>query len=256
MSIEGDDVACIFAGCARPVATGAEEFVEHVVLVGGENQAADGQAHLPRDMRRENVAEVAGRYGKIHHPRIISGRRKITLEVIDDLRGDPRPVDRVDGADLPARLEFGIARHGLHEVLALVERPFDGKVEDVRFREREHLRLLEGTHPAFRRQHENGDAPLAAHRVFGRAAGVARCRTQDVDRAARAPEHVLEQIAEQLQRDVLERERGAVGDAKQVKFRRQRCQRRDLVGSEHGRVVRVGDDPLQVFGGNVADEAR
>ena len=54
---------------ARPVATGAEELVEHVVLVGREDQARDRQAHLARDVAGEDVAEVAGRDGELHATR-------------------------------------------------------------------------------------------------------------------------------------------------------------------------------------------
>src|SRR5439155_24304341 len=41
------------------IASRLEELVEYVVLVGGEDQAADRQAHRFRHVAGENVAEVA-----------------------------------------------------------------------------------------------------------------------------------------------------------------------------------------------------
>ena len=95
---------------ARAVAAGAEELVEHVVLVGREDQPADRQAHLARDVAREDVAEVARRHGEVDDLVVAARRREIAREVIDDLRRDARPVDRVDGADRVARLEIARRR--------------------------------------------------------------------------------------------------------------------------------------------------
>jgi hypothetical protein len=72
---------------------------------------------------------------------------EITAEVVDDLRGDARPVDRIDRANPVAGLEGGIGRDGLHDVLAVVEDSFDRNIVDVRVLQRIHLRLLERAHP-------------------------------------------------------------------------------------------------------------
>ena len=53
-------------GAAHAVGAGAEELVEHVVLVGREHQALDRQAHHARDVAGADVAEVAGRHGEAH----------------------------------------------------------------------------------------------------------------------------------------------------------------------------------------------
>ena len=55
-----------------------------------------------------------------------------------------------------------------------------------------------------------------------------------------ARQHVLEQVAEELQRDVLERERRSVRHAQQVQARLQRAQRRDLVAAEDRRACTCG----------------
>ena len=88
-----------------------------------------------------------------------------------------------------------------------------------------------------RREHEDADAAPAAHRVLGRRAGVAGRGAKDVQRLAAAREHVLEQAAEELHRDVLERERRAVRKAQQVQSGLERPERRDLVGAEDSRGV-------------------
>ena len=53
-------------GGAHAVGAGAEEFVQHVVFIGGQHQLADGQAHHAGDMAGTDVAEVARGHGKVH----------------------------------------------------------------------------------------------------------------------------------------------------------------------------------------------
>ncbi len=184
-------------------------------------------------------------------------REEVAAEVVDDLRDDARPVDRVDGADRVARLEGGVAADRLDDVLAVVEDAVDREVVDVRVRQREHLRGLERAHASLRRQHEDAHVRLAAHRVFGRAAGVARCRADDVQHAARPRERVLEQVAEQLHREVLERERRAVRQLQQREarsIRGERRERRDRRVAERLGRVRLRDDRPQVGGRHVGRE--
>ncbi len=83
-------------------------------------------------------------------------------------------------------LELQVVADGLDDVLAVVEHAFDGDVVDVLVLQAEHLRLLEGAHAAVRAGHEHADALLAAHGVFGRAAGVAAGGAQDVQLVATA----------------------------------------------------------------------
>ena len=69
-------------------------------------------------------------------------------------------------------------------------------------------------------------------------------------------QRVFEKMAEELQRDVLERERRAVRKAKQMKPRLERRERRDVLAAEHlGRVCAL-DDRAQFVPGNIVDEAR
>ena len=67
---------------------------------------------------------------------------------------------------------------------------------------------------------------------------------------------VLEQIAQQLQRDVLECERRSVGCAQQMQPRLECGQRRDLVAAKGRNGVRALDDRTQVGGRDVVHVAR
>src|SRR6185436_17557789 len=98
-------------GAPGPVARGAEEFVEDVVLVGRENEPAYRQADRARDVPGEDIAEVSRRDGEVDDLALLFRHREIGAEIVDDLRGNPRPVDRVDRADLPLRLERRVGRH-------------------------------------------------------------------------------------------------------------------------------------------------
>ena len=53
-------------GLAHPVDASAEELVEHVVFVGGQDQSADGETHALGDVAGADIAEVAGWHGEGH----------------------------------------------------------------------------------------------------------------------------------------------------------------------------------------------
>src|SRR4029453_12780185 len=107
---------------------------------------------------RQDVAEVAGRYGKRHLLLIRLGRSQVPLEVVDDLRHHPAPIDRVDTADAVALLELEVAGDTFDDVLAIVEHAFESNIKNICVSERIHLRALEFAHPSIRRQHEDIDA--------------------------------------------------------------------------------------------------
>jgi hypothetical protein len=109
------------------------------------------------------------------------GGLEVAGKVVHHLRQQARPVDGVDGADLVLALEGEVVADGLDDVLAVVEHAVDGDVVDVVVLQAEHLRLLERAHAAVRAGHEDAHALLAAHGVFGRAAGVAAGGAQDVE---------------------------------------------------------------------------
>ena len=181
---------------------------------------------------------------------------KVGREVIDHLSHQSGPVDRIDGADPVAPLEVGIAGHGFDDVLAIVEHPLDGEVVDVVVLQAEHLGLLKGAHAPMRRHHEDANALLAAHRIFRRAAGVATGCAEDVQLLTPARQLVFEQIAEQLHGHVLERQRGAVRQFRDVKTRLKLPHRRDPVRCQRSRRVGLRANRLQVGGRNIVDVER
>lgn len=85
---------------ARAVCAGFEKLVQHIVFIGRHNQAADRQAHLFGDVSRANVAEVAARYAKADLLVIALRRLEIARKVINHLRNDASPVDRIDRTDM------------------------------------------------------------------------------------------------------------------------------------------------------------
>ena len=104
---------------------------------------------------------------------------------------------------------------------------------------------------------------LATHRVLGGRAGIAGGGAEDVDRFAALVQNILEQVAEQLHRHVLEGERRAVRQLLRVQPIFQLGQRRDLgsVAAVAGEAVDVGgvglgDDGLEVGSRDVGDELR
>ena len=69
-------------------------------------------------------------------------------------------------------------------------------------------------------------------------------------------QHVLEQIAQQLHRHILERQGRPVRQLQDVQTGFQRFQRRNVVAAENICRVRVVDQPLEIDRGNVVDIAR
>src|SRR2546427_13077270 len=70
---------CSDNGFRGPIASRPEKLFEHVVLVAGEDQAQDGEAHAARDVAGMYVAEVAGGPRNRGLLVIIFGSRKVAL---------------------------------------------------------------------------------------------------------------------------------------------------------------------------------
>ena len=79
--------------------TGTEEFIQHIVLIGSNDQLRDWQAHHASNMARTNITEVTRRHSERHLLFIASRRRQIAAEVVHHLRHHTRPVNRIDRAD-------------------------------------------------------------------------------------------------------------------------------------------------------------
>ena len=232
---------------AGAVLAAVQGVVEDVVFVGGDDEVRNRQPHAFGDVAGVDVAEVAGGYGVVHLRALRQVEREVRLDVVHALRQHARPVDGVDRADVVAALVGGVGIDGFYQILAVVKDAFDGDVVDVRVLQAVHLRLLEGTHAAMRREHEDVDARLAAHRVFGGGAGVAAGRAEDVQPLVAGFKDVFHRVAEELHGDVLEGERGAVGEFEQVSAACAKAgQRGDGLAVENCLVVSAMQDTAQV----------
>ena len=183
--------------------------MQDVVLVGGDDQPFDRQAHALRDMTREDVAEIAGRHGEADLA-LRGAERHGGREVIDHLRQNPRPVDRVDARQPDRIAEVEIVEHVLQPRLAIVEIAFQGEGMDIHLGRGRHLAALHLRDAPFGEQDEDIDIVEAPERLDRGRPGIARGRADDGDAAARPRQRDLEQLPDELHREVLEGERRAV----------------------------------------------
>ena len=215
MSIDGDWVVL---DAARLVAAARQRPGEDVVLVGRDHEAFDRQAHALGVISRQDIAEIAGRNGERHRP-VGSAQSRGGDEVIDDLRQDAGPVDRVDAREAHLVAQRQIAEQLLHDALAVVERSFDRERMDVALADRRHLAALDVGHAAVRIENVDVGLRLAAEGLDGRRAGVAggrpengRPRFPTAERAIhRAPEPLHGEILERQRRPVEELQREEIG---------------------------------------------
>lgn len=116
---------------------------------------------------------------------------------------------------------------------------------------------LEGGHAAGGGEHDDGEAASAAQRVLGGGAGVAGGGADDGEPVAAAGELVLEELAEELHRHVLEGGRGAVRQVGEVQVSAlQGIDGDDLGVGEGGGAIGTGGDRAQVVGGDIVNEER
>ena len=124
---------------AHLIGAGRERARQDVVDVGGDHQPIDRQAHALGDIAREDVAEIAGRHreGDLAMRR---AERRRGGEIVDHLRDDARPVDRVDAGQPHPVAEGVMVEQAFHQRLAIVERALDRKRMDVGIRRGRHHR--------------------------------------------------------------------------------------------------------------------
>ena len=123
----------------------------------------------------------------------------------------------------------------------------------VLVRNRGHLQFLNAARPAAREHDEDVDARMTTNaRNRGAARVPARC-TEDIQGLATATEDVLEEIAKELKRDILEGKRRSVEQLEhmQITYRDRRCDVRMV----ETRVAPL-DDRRKIFTGNVVAEAQ
>ena len=169
-----------------------------------------GEAHLaPRRSRRRRRQEIAGRHRE-GDLAVRRAERDSGDEVVDDLGGDAREVDRVDAGQADAIAERMMIEHRLHDRLAVVEGAVDRQRMDVGVVGAGHHAPLHLGDAAVRKQHHEVDLGAAAERLDGGAAGVARGRDRDGGALTACRQRVIHQAGEQLHRQILEGERRPV----------------------------------------------
>ena len=191
------------------VFAGLERAGEDVVVVGGDDQPIDRQAHALGRIAGEDVAEIAGRNGEGDRP-VRAAQRNRRGEVIDDLGHDARPVDRIDARQRHAVAKGVVVEHFLHQPLAVVEIALDGQRMDVRCGRRRHLPLLHRRHAPVREQDEDVGAVAAGEGLDRGAAGVARRCAGDGRARSALGKHMVHQPRQKLHGHVLEGQRRAV----------------------------------------------
>ena len=180
-----------------------EEAGEYVVAVGPDVKRGHRKPHACGGITGEDVAEIAGRHGE-GDGTVGGAQSQSGAKVVDDLRSDPRPIDRIDCRQPVASAKVGIVEHRLHQILAIVEGTIDGDIVDIRHANRGHLPTLRFRYPSMRVEHENFCRCATAHRLDGGRSRIARGRTDDDDSFAAAGEHGIEHAPHDLQGHVLE----------------------------------------------------
>ena len=199
---------------AHLVDAGLQRARQDVVDVRRDAQPAHRQAHALGDVAGKDVAEIAGRHGEIDGARGRAERHR-RGEVIDDLRDDARPVDRIDARQRDLVAELVVIEHRLHDRLAIVKGALDGERMHVgSARRRHHAALHVGDAPV-REQHDEIDIVEAGKGIDRGAAGVARGRDHDGGALRALGKHMIHQPRDQLHRHVLEGERRAVEQLQQ-----------------------------------------
>ena len=155
--------------------------MKHVVAVRRYDQLFDRQTHLLRQITRKNIAEVASGHRKTRRPiNAAKGQRRI--KVIDNLRHDARPVDRVDRHQPATIRQEGLGHKArFHHRLAVVEVTLNRDVMNIGRHDGCHLTTLDLRDTLMRMQNENIDIVAALAALDSGASRIARCRTHNHD---------------------------------------------------------------------------
>lgn len=158
------------------VAAAAEEAVENVILIRGDDKLFRWQTHALGEPARQDVTEVArwDDEADLRALHVARGLRQgeVRVEVVCHLGQDTCPVDRVHSREVVGGVEVLVGEQRLDDVLAVVERSLNGKVVHVRVQHGRHLSLLDGRDSPLREQDEDRDIFLASQSVDGGRASI------------------------------------------------------------------------------------
>ena len=97
-------------------------------------------------MSRADITKVTRWHAETHLLAIVGGAGKVTFKIVDDLREDTTPVNRVDSPKAVFGFKLSILLQGFYDILAVIKHTFDGDVMDIFVIEAIHLCALELTH--------------------------------------------------------------------------------------------------------------
>ena len=190
------------------ILTLGEESVEDIVLIGRNNQPANGKAHLLGVKSGKDVAEVAGGDGKVDrlHEGVLVRNAQVGPEIVRGLRQDTAPVDRVDGTEVDAVSELLVVEGGLDDVLTIVKGTVDGDAVDVGVGDGGHLSLLDLTDAALGVEDDTVHTLLATEAVNGSRTGIAGRGAKDGETSTvgTSLKEVFKEVAQHLKGNVLE----------------------------------------------------
>ena len=189
--------------------------MQNVVLVGGNHQPPDRQAHFARDVACEDVAEIAGGHGEIDLP-VRRAKADGGGEVIDHLCQHPAPVDRVHPRQPDLIAKCVVVEHVLQPCLRIVEIAVNRQRVHVGLNRRGHLAALHIRNAAMREENEHIDIIKPAKRLDRRRSGIARGGADNGDAAALLGQFDLKKLPDHLHGEILERQRRAVEKFQQV----------------------------------------
>ena len=197
-----------FVDIVPMIFTLGEESVEDVVLIGRNNQPANGKAHLLGIKSGKDVAEVASGDGKVDrlHEGVLVRNAQVGPEVVRGLCQDAAPVDRVDGTEVDALPELLVVEGGLDDVLTIVKGTVDGDAVDIGVGDGGHLSLLDLTDAALGVEDDAVHTLLSAEAVNGSRTGVAGRGAKDGETSTvgTSLEEVFKEVAQHLKGNVLE----------------------------------------------------
>lgn len=158
--------------------------MKDIVLIHGANQL-DGQTHLLGEIASEDIAKIACRHHKADFITFLEilrlGQGGVCVKVVSDLCQDSGPVDRVDGSYFMCPIDVGVAKKGLHEILAGVERAIGyGNAMDILVQHGCHLRFLDLTNfPTAWKHDDDGEISFSSKAVDSRRARVTASGSND-----------------------------------------------------------------------------
>ena len=139
-------------------------------------------------MRRQNIAEITGRHGKIHllaqHEARPVRHAQVSPVIIDDLRDQPADIDRIGRGPDIARLPhlhrfFGIGEDRLDRALRVVEIALHRDHSGIIALLRDHLQTLDIAHALLRIENDDPHARNIGKAFERGLARIARSRRQD-----------------------------------------------------------------------------